>query len=70
MAQVEIAKITYNAATGAFEARVDISAGGRRFRYPCAVAGPVDLDLGFVRKSLKRQAINMSDTGGNLLSKI
>lgn len=70
MPTIEIASVNYNAAVGAFQARVDISAGGRCFRYPCEVAGPLDMDMGYVRKRLAHQAVKMSDTGVSLLSKI
>lgn len=63
MPTIEIAGVTYNPAVGAFQARVDICARGRRFRYPCEVAGPMNLDMLEVRKQLARQAINLSDTG-------
>lgn len=70
MPKIEIASVTYNAAAGAFHARVDVTAGGRRYRYPCEVEGPLDLDMSYVRQRLVRQAVSMSDTGVNLLSKI
>ena len=68
MATIEIASINYNPATSSFEARVDINAGGCRYRYPCQVAGPLDMDMQQVRARLTRQAAGMSDTGFNLLS--
>jgi hypothetical protein len=70
MPAVEIAKIAYNPAAGAYQARVDVITGGRCYRYPCEVAGPLDMDMGDVRQRLVRQAVNMSDTGVSLLSKI
>jgi len=68
MPTIEIANINYNPALGAFEARVDISANGRRFRYPCQVNGPLDMDMMDVKSRLARQAVGMSDTGIDLLS--
>lgn len=68
MPTIEIASVVYNAERGAFEGRVDINAGGRRYRYPCHVTGPLDMDMTIVRSNLARQAVNMSDTGVGLLS--
>lgn len=65
---MKINDIRYNAQSGAFEARVDIERDGRMFRYPCAVAGPLDMDITSVRKLLGHQAHRMSDTGAFLKS--
>ena len=70
MPSIEIGSITYNPSAGAFQARVDIKTANRRFRYPCEVAGPLDMNMADVRQRLVRQAVNMSDTGVSLLSKI
>tara|TARA_R110002051_G_scaffold1008_1_gene4866 strand:- start:316 stop:498 length:183 start_codon:yes stop_codon:yes gene_type:complete len=59
---MKINDIRYNAASGSFEARVDIERDGRMYRYPCAVAGPLDMDMSTVRASLSHQAKRMSDT--------
>ncbi len=66
--KMKINDIRYNAQSGSFEARVDIERGGRMFRYPCEVTGPLDMDMSSVRKSLGKQAHRMSDTGTSLRS--
>lgn len=63
---MKINDIRYNAQSGSFEARVDIERDGRMYRYPCAVSGPLDMDMSVVRKSLGHQAYRMSDTGTSL----
>ncbi|QQA42593.1 orotidine 5'-phosphate decarboxylase [Pelagovum pacificum] len=63
MDNVSFGDIRYNAALGAFEARVDISRGGRTFRYPCRMNGPLDLTPDKVRAGLARHAMRMSDSG-------
>lgn len=65
---MKINDIRYNAQSGAFEARVDIERNGRMFRYPCAIAGPLDMDMKSVRKLLSHQAHRMSDSGTTLQS--
>lgn len=65
---MKINDIRYNAQSGAFEARVDIERNGRMFRYPCAVPGPLDMDMTAVRHSLGHQAYRMSDSGTSLQS--
>lgn len=66
--KMKINDIRYNAQSGAFEARVDIERDGRMYRYPCTVAGPLDMEMSAVRKSLGHQACRMSDTGTTLQS--
>lgn len=68
MDNVSFGDIRYNAAAGAFEARVDISRGGRTFRYPCRLSGPLDMPADAVRAGLVRHAQRMSDSGGDLRS--
>jgi len=68
MPTIEVVSVNYNPARNSFQGRVDISANGRRFRYPCEVKGPIDMDMTFVRSQLARQAVNMSDTGIGTLS--
>lgn len=70
MTQISLGDVRYNATAGAFEARVDIERNGTTYRYPCQVAGPVNMDMDRVRSGLASHAMRMSDTGSNLLSKI
>lgn len=67
---ISLGDVRYNAQTGAFEARVDIARGNSTFRYPCQVAGPVTMDMDQVRAGLRRNALRMSDTGSELLSRL
>ena len=50
------------------EARVDVDRNGTTYRYPCQVAGPIDMDAGHVRAGLTRHAMRMSDSGASLWS--
>ncbi|SHI96676.1 orotidine 5'-phosphate decarboxylase [Wenxinia saemankumensis] len=68
MNDVRFGRINYNAARQTFEARVDVMRGGRTFRYPCEVAGPLNMDEGIVRNALAAQAQAMSDTPRSLHS--
>ena len=70
MAQISLGPVRYNAAAGAFEARVDIRRKSGTFRYPCEVAGPVSMDPELVRRKLKARAVSMSDSGSDLLSRL
>ncbi|EAR49620.1 orotidine 5'-phosphate decarboxylase [Oceanicola granulosus HTCC2516] len=63
MDNVSFGDIRYNAALGAFEARVDIARNGRTFRYPCRMNGPLDMNASDVRAGLARHAMRMSDSG-------
>lgn len=67
---MQIKRVSYNPAIGAFEGRVDISRNGRTFRYPCQVAGPMTMDMDQVHAGLARHAMRMSDTGTNLMSSV
>lgn len=60
--KVRFKDVHYNARAGAFEARVDIVRGGRTFRYPCSLAGPITMDVGAVRAGLYSRALKMSDS--------
>lgn len=70
MKNISLGDVRYNAQDGAFEARVDIRRGGTTFRYPCAVPGPMTMDMAAVRDGLAHAALRMSDTGGGLMSRI
>lgn len=70
MTDVSFGKINYNAALGAYEARVDIRRGGRTFRYPAQLAGPLDMSPDQVRAGLARKAASMSDSDPELFSHI
>ena len=62
MSDIRFGRISYNAARQTYEARVDVLRGGRTFRYPCEVPGPLDMDEGVIRHALASQAQAMSDT--------
>ena len=64
MTDIRFGRIEYNAARQSYQARVDIQRAGRTFRYPCEVAGPLDMDQGVVRHALAAQAMGMSDSPG------
>ncbi|PHP27489.1 orotidine 5'-phosphate decarboxylase [Limimaricola cinnabarinus] len=68
MQTIRLGDVRYNAQLGAFEARVDVDRNGTTYRYPCQVAGPIDMDAGHVRASLTRHAMRMSDSGASLWS--
>ncbi|MBU0780723.1 MULTISPECIES: orotidine 5'-phosphate decarboxylase [Loktanella] len=70
MTQINLGDVRYNATAGAFEARVDIQRAGRTFRYPCMVAGPLNMDMDRVRTGLAKHALRMSDSGASLMSSI
>lgn len=65
---MKIKNIRYDAAAGAFEARVDVEHGGRTFRYPCVVRGPITMDEEIVRACVVHQASQMSGLKSNLYS--
>lgn len=62
MAQMTLTKITFNAASGMYEGRVDVERDGTTFRYPCAVPGTLVSDKDRVRQHLIEQAARMSDS--------
>ncbi|WP_417587772.1 orotidine 5'-phosphate decarboxylase [Pararhodobacter oceanensis] len=63
---MKIKALKYDAAQGAFEARVDIEHNGRTFRYPCVVRGPQSMDAQMVRDSILFQASKMSGLTGTV----
>jgi len=67
---VEIKDVWYNPANSAFEGRIDIKRGGKSFRYPCAVEGPIDMSPSEVRRRMEVQAKRMSDTPPSVFSYI
>lgn len=52
MQTTQIHNVTYNAATRAFEARVSISEAGEVITYPCALRGPIDMDITVASRKL------------------
>lgn len=62
MGMIRLGDVRYNAQVGEFEARVDVERGGKIFRYPCRVSGPIDMDTRWVTAGLTRHALNQSDT--------
>jgi len=68
MQTIKLGDVRYNATMGAFEARVDVVRDGRTFRYPCQMAGPVDLPHEVIAAGLTNQAVRMSDSGASLMS--
>lgn len=68
MSHIELSQIRYNPVTGAYEARADISKGGRTYRYPCSVSGSLMMEDAVIRQSLKQQAQRMALREGGLLS--
>jgi len=69
MNNVRVHNVQYNPQMGAFEARVDITRGGKTYRYPCQVTAPMTLGMEQVCDSLTQQAMRMSDSGTNLVSR-
>ena len=66
MSGINLGNITYNPATSAYEARVDIDREGRTYRYPCSVTGTLMMDEIAVRRKLTRQALKMAGREGGL----
>ena len=62
MLKIKLGDVKYNAQRSAFEARVDIERGGTTFRYPCEVAGPMNMDIQRVKSGLTRHALRQSDS--------
>jgi hypothetical protein len=62
MGMIRLGDVRYNAQTESFEARVDVERGGKTFRYPCHVPGPIDMDTRWVTAALTRHALNQSDS--------
>lgn len=65
---VEVKSIRYNAATSAFEGRVDVRKNGTSYRYPCSVMAPMNTPANEVRRRMVHQAQSMSDTPAALFS--
>lgn len=68
MPQIALGDIRYNAATSAYEARVDISRQGRTYRYPCSISGTLMMEEAAVRKGLAKQAMTMASREGGLFA--
>ena len=58
-----LVSMKYDAAQGAFEARVDVERGGRTFRYPCRVEAPESAPRDWIEEALTRHALRQSDSG-------
>jgi hypothetical protein len=54
--------LRYDAARGAFEARVDVQRDGRTFRYPVRLDAAEAAPREWLESVLTRQALRMSDT--------
>lgn len=61
--QTRLVSMRYDAAQGAFEARVDVERDGRTFRYPCRVEAPESAPREWIEEALTRHALRMSDSG-------
>lgn len=57
-----IKDIWYNPANRAFEGRIDITRGGKSFRYPCSIEGPMNMAPSEVCRRMESKARDMSDT--------
>lgn len=57
-----VVSMRYDAAKGAFEARVDVERDGRTFRYPCRVEAPESAPRDWLEDALTRNALRMSDS--------
>ena len=61
--QTRLVSVRYDAALGAFEARVDVERDGRTFRYPTRVEAPESSPRDWVERTLTDRALRMSDSG-------
>ncbi len=61
--QTRLVSVRYDAAAGAFEARVDVERDGRTFRYPCRVEAPESAPRDWIEEALTRHALRQSDSG-------
>jgi len=61
--QTRLVNVRYDAAKGAFEARVDVERDGRTFRYPCRVEAPESAPRDWIEDALTRHALRQSDSG-------
>ena len=55
--QTELTEVIYNAAEQAFQARVTVYDGGRRYTYPCAIAAPIGTSHARAARALVLQAL-------------
>lgn len=62
MPTIRPGSLRYDAASGFFEARVDVQRNGRTYRYPARVAAPQGADMAWVAAALARNALGMSDS--------
>lgn len=62
MQKVKLTKIHFDADTGRFEARVDITRETVVFRYPCVLIPDPDMTKDQIRLGLIAQALHMSDS--------
>jgi hypothetical protein len=60
--QARVVSVGYDAAQGAWEARVDVERQGRTFRYPCRLVASNTVSRDWLEAALTRQALAMSDT--------
>lgn len=70
MAQITVHDIRYNPGQQAFEARVDVQRGANTFRYPCQITADMTAPLGDIQHRLRQQALHMSDSQPDLMSKL
>jgi hypothetical protein len=61
--QTRLVSMRYDAARGAFEARVDVERDGRTYRYPCRVEAPESAPRDWLEEALTRHALRQSDSG-------
>lgn len=60
--QTRLVSMRYDAASGTYEARVDVERDGRIFRYPCRVQAPESAPRDWIEDALTRHALRQSDT--------
>jgi hypothetical protein len=58
----QVLRISYDAARGAYAARVDVRRGGAVYRYPCEIPGPEGADPAWISAALAARALAMSDS--------
>ena len=57
-----VSKIWYDPTSASFHGRVDVRRQNQVFRYPCIVEGPMTMKSADVRRLMRQQATDMSDT--------
>jgi len=67
---INVKNVRYNPVNNTYECRVDIKRGGKFFRYPCSIEGPIDMHPSEVRRRLGSKALRMSDTPPDVFSSI